>query len=325
MTATTLAITNAETYANIGLVLGTSGSYSEWPTAFQDDAKRIIRAGRRKLFMAHPWSFLEHDCQIVTTPSTTVTGVCANGVITTSGSAIPASMTGNYKAYPNTDGGLYDISAQSGTIAGSTITLVNNSAANDFVSQTVSLYKFRYALPSNFAAFIDPVCVENWQTGTQLSEYGTLPEFQIRGSLNKINTTIGPPEIFAVTHDVTAETGDVSPYLLVYPLMDDAYVLKTRIRIQPGDASAEEGATFHPIFSEILLEAILSQAEIMYCKADKTHTQLFAELLPLAIQRDKQMRGTRHLLPKNICRSERQNDRIAAQRAEIDISGALIS
>lgn len=326
----TLAITNDEIYAAIGLILGTNRAYAEWSQSLKDDSHRIIRAGRRKMFMAYAWSFLEHDYPIVTSPSTTVTGVCVNGVITTSGSAIPASMTGNYKVYPNTDGGLYDVSAQSGTIAGSTITLVDTSAANDFASQTVTLYKYRYALPSNWAAFIDPITVENWQFGTQLSEYGTLPEFQIRGTLNSVNTVIGPPEIFAITHDVTAETGDFSPYLLMYPLMDNAYTLKTRIRIEPGDALADAtgfvaatDAVFHHSFSELLMEAILAQAEIMYGKPT-THSAIFSEVLQLAIQRDRQMKGTRGMLSRDTMRSERQLDRLAARRASIDLTNAIL-
>lgn len=320
----TLAITNAEVYGNIGTVLGISGTYASWPERTQDDADRIIRAGRRKTFMAHNWSFLEQYYNIVTTPVATVTGVCVNGVITTSGSTIPASLTGNYKAAPQTDGGLYDISAQSGTIVGSTITLVNTAAANDFASQTVNLYQYRYALPSNFASFVEPVVVENWQDNVQLCEYGLLPEFQFRGTLNKTNVITGAPEIFSVTHDVASETGIFSPYLLVYPLMEDSYTLKCKLRIQPGDALAENAEVFHPIFSELLLEGILAQAEIMYGKQPQVHVGLFAELLPAAIKVDKQMRGRQTILPREMKMNEIDRDRQAIRRAEIDLSDALI-
>lgn len=316
----TLAITNAEIYGNIGTVLGVSGAYATWPTRVQDDAGRIIRAGRRKMFMAYNWSFLEQHYPIVTSPATTVTGVCVNGVITTSGSTIPASMTGNYKVYPQTTGGLYDVAAQSGTIAGSTITLVDTSAANDFASQTITLYKYRYALPSNFASFDGPVVVENWNNSTQLSEYATLPEFQLRGVLNSVNTLVGPPEVFSVTHDVTSETGAFSVYLLVYPLLATAYTLKTKIRIQPGDSLAELAEVFPAVFSELLQEAILAQAEIMYCKTPAVHAQLFGELLPAAIKVDKQMRGTRTLLPRENSQSESNLDRQAIRTATITVA-----
>lgn len=330
----TLAINNTEIYAQIGLILGTNRLYAQWPSDMQSDAQRIIRAGRRKFFLAYAWSFLEANYPIVTAPSTTLTGVCVNGVITTSGGTLPASMAGNFKIYPQTDGGLYDVSAQSGTIAGSTITLVDTSAARDFNSQTIKLYQYRYALPSNFSAFIDPIVVENWQDGTQLSEYGTLPEFQIRGTLNQINTVVGPPEIFAITHDLAttaaAETGVFAPYLLVYPLMDNAYTLKTRIRIEPGDSLTDVSGfvsatdpVSHPIFSECLMEAILAQAEIMYGKPT-THSAIFSEVLQLAIQRDRQMKGTRGMLSRDTMRSERQLDRLAARRASIDLTNAIL-
>lgn len=331
---TSLAITNSEIYASIGLILGTNRAYAQWPSDMQSDAQRIIRAGRRKFFLAYQWSFLEHDLPIVTSPSTTVTGVCVNGVITTSGSTIPANMAGNYKIYPQSNGGLYDVAAQSGTTIGSTITLVDTSAARDFNSQTITMYQYRYALPANFSAFIDPIVVENWQDGVQLSEYAILPEFQIRGTLNQVNTCVGPPEIFAITHDLgttaAAETGAFVPYLLTYPLMDNAYTLKTRIRIEPGDSLSDvtgfvsaTDAVSHPIFSECLLEAILAQAEIMYGKPP-THTQIFSDVLQLAVKRDKMMKGTRQLLSRDTMRSERQLDRLAARRASIDLTNAIL-
>lgn len=314
----TLAIDNDEIFANIGTVLGinTSGNL---PPQTADDFDRIIRGGRRKLFLAYDWSFLQHDYPISTSPVTEITGSCVNGVITTA-DTIPLLMAGSYKLVPEDEGGLYDIASQTLT----TITLNNTSSTLDFDSQTIKLYRYRYALPSNWAAFIDPIVVENWETSTQLSEYGTIPEFQLRGTLNTVNTVTGPPEAFAVTHDVEAETGTVSPYLLVYPLLETGYVLKTRIRIQPGDALAEVGAVMHPIFSEILMEAILAQAEIMYGKQPQTHVQLYTALLPAAIKVDKQMRGTRRLLPREALMSDASRERIAIQRCEIDLTNALL-
>lgn len=312
----TLAITNDEIYGNIGTILGIAGAFADWPSRVQDDAGRIIRAGRRKMFMAYNWSFLEQYYPIVTSPSTTVTGSCSNGVITVTAGSIPSTMAGNYKIYPQTNGGLYDVVSQ--TV--STITLVDTSAANDFASQTITLYRYRYPLPSNFASFDGPVVVENWQTSTQLSEYATLPEFQLRGVLNSVNTVAGPPEVFAVTHDVTSETGVFTPYLLVYPLLTTAYTLKTKIRIQPGDSLDEAGTVFPAIFSELLQEAILAQAEIMYCKQPQVHVPLFGELLPAAIKVDKQMRGTRTLLPREMSRSESNLDRQAIRTATITVA-----
>lgn len=330
----TLAINNTEIYAQIGLILGTNRTYAQWPSDLQSDADRIIRAGRRKFFLAYQWSFLEQDYDFVTISSSTVVGSCLNGLVTTSGSTIPNSMAGNYKLAPQVDGGLYDVISQSGTAIGSTIQLADNSVEFNFNPQTLTLYKFRYQLPTNFSAFLDPIVVENWQDGTQLSEYATLPEFQIRGTLNQINTVIGPPEIFAITHDLgttsAEETGVFVPYIVMYPLMDTSYTLKTRIRIEPGDALADvSGFTAatdpvsHPIFSECLMEAILAQAEIMYGKPP-THTAIFSEVLQLAIKRDRMMKGTRGFLPRANLRSERELDRLAARRATVSLANATI-
>lgn len=319
MTLSTLDVTNAETYGSIGTILGIAGTYATWPSQTQADADRIIRAGRRKFFMAANWRFLEQYYPIVTSPVSTVVGVCANGVITVTSGSIPSSMTGNYKVYPQTDGGLYDVSAQ----GASSITLVDTSAANDFVSQTISLYKYRYALPANFAAFLDPIVIENWSSSTQLSEYGSLPEFQIRGALNSVNTVTGPPEAFAITHDVASETGIFSPYILMYPLMENAYTLKTKIRIQPGDALAEVGSVMNGIVAECLLAAILWQAELMYGKP-QSHKDVFEAFLPLAIKVDKQMKGTRQMLPRANNMTEAQLDRIAIRLASVDLTNAII-
>ena len=291
----TLAINNAEIKESLALILGANRDEGEWDDQIFADVNRVIRAGRRKFFMASDWSFLESNIQFVTEAPLTLTGSCVNGTITITAGTVPDPAIGYYKVAPQTDGNVYDIASSFPT----SIVLVDTSVT--FTDQSIILYRYAYDLPTNFSAFIDPVVVENnADDSTQLSEYATLPDFQVTGSLNRNRIVTGFPEIFATTQAVDAETGDFSFFLLVYPFPAAAttYVIKSRIRIYPGDALDEPGDIFHPVFSELMSEAIYAQAEIMFKGQPGVHTQLFGSLLPAAIKRDREMRGVRRLLPR---------------------------
>lgn len=324
-----LAIQNQELYENIALVIGVNRDPELWDDEIFADANRVIRAGRRKFFMVHNWSFLEDNIQFITEAPTKYVGSCVNGVITLTdqydedddliGSVtLPDDPVGYYKIVPQTDPGVYDLT----DFDVAEFTLADTSV--DFDEQDILIYKYAYDLPSNFSAFMDPIVVEN-NDCSQLTEYATLPDFQTSGILNRSRIVTGPPEIFSIAQAVDAESGDFSCFLTVYPFPAEGaqYVLKTRIKIMPGDGLDELGDVFNPMFSEILQECILAQGEIMYKGTAGIHTELFGQLLPAAILRDKQLRGTRRLLPRHSNYSANPNAEI--RRAEITwADGALL-
>lgn len=315
----TLAISNAETLANIALVLGISRTPSEWDSEVTADVNRIIRSGRRKFFMSNSWQFLQQDYSILTeAPLIITSGTIINGVLTIGG--LPADPVGNYKVVPNTTGGIYDIAS---TVAGVSITLTNTSI-NSAAAEKITLYRYRYPLPANFGAFLDPVVVENWSDVTQLREYNTIPYFETLGIINRNLFQTGPPEIFAVNSEPVldgsgaSESGTYTYFFYLYPLVDARYVIRMRFTVQPGDTLtlSTSADTIHSVFSELMEEAILSSAEIMYLRAPGVHTAMFAQLLPAAIKKDKEMDGTRRLLPR---RKQRRLDNAQIRTASVTI------
>lgn len=325
-----LAIQNSELRENIAQVIGVGPDPDDnWDDDTYAAVDRAIRAGRRKFFLANNWMFLENDYQFITDLPVTLTASCANGVVTVTSGTIPAAVVGYYKVVPQgavpavtTDSvGVYDIAIYD---TANQFTLADTSA--NFTPQSIKLYKYAYDLPAAFAAFVDPVIVENWQDGRQLSEYATLPEFQVMGPLNRHTIVTGPPEIFCVSQSADAETGDFSFFIQLYPFQPTdtnvRYVIKSRIKVQPGDALNELGDVFHPVFSELMQEFILAQAELMFKHKPGVHSALVSDLLPAAIKRDREMRGTRRLLPRE---TRRRADNLEIRRAEINLSAALTS
>lgn len=292
----TLDITNSELKSNLALVCGVARDPVDWDAQIIADMNRIIRAGRRRFFMAHQWQFLEQDYEFAVTGPTTGTGTATAGVITLTAGTAPSNATAfQYKVVLETTGGIYDISSTNGS---NTITLFDTGVTSA-ASETVKWYKYKYALPTNFEAFIDPIVVENWVAGSQLREYASIPDFQLTGLHNTNTLYTGAPEFFAISQEPVSEEGTFSTYLTMYPLIDDTYVLKTRIRILPGDALAIGTAVASPIISELMQEFILSAAETMFKGVPGIHTAMVAELLPLAIKKDMEMKGTRKLLPRD--------------------------
>jgi hypothetical protein len=321
----TLALSNAETLANVGMMLGVGRTPSQWDPEVTADVNRIVRSGRRKFFTSHQWQFLQQNFNITTEAPLVVTGAFVAGVLTLGG-GLPSDPVGNYKVVPGTTGGIYDIAA--GT-PGTSITLddttVNTAAAT---TETITLYRYRFPLPSNFANFVGPVVVENWQFLNQLQEYHTIPQFEALALHNGSQVVTGPPQIFSVNSNTVNngtdnnESGTFNYYFFAYPLIDKVYILKTFINIQPGDALALSTDTANPLFAECLQEAILSSAEVMYLRNPGVHTAMFNQLLPLAIKRDQQLDGVRRMLPRR--RRGHHYDNSQIRTANIDISGALV-
>lgn len=290
----TLALTNDEVYASLGALLGISRTYTEWDSVTLADVNRIIRSGRRRFFSAAPWSFLEMNYPLVTTaPQSTGTVTMVNGVVTLSGATWPSDVVDNYVV--EIDGGVYSVASRDSSTQ---ITLNDVDSTTDADAGTSYVaYKFSYALPSNFAGFLDPITREN---NTQLKEYATLPEWTVRAVGNRTSVRSDEPEIFSLMQIPASTTGIPAWYLRLYPLPDKVYVLHTRIRIQPEDTLdlSTSLPVAHAVFAECMLEAILAAGELAANDKRGEHHERFVELLAEAIKKDKSMKGTRSLRPQ---------------------------
>ena len=226
-----LGITNTEIKANMATILAVSRDPNEWDADTIADADRFIREGRRRLFDAHDWYFLKKDETFVTVvPVDTGTVTATAGLVTVAaGPTLPTDLATNYLFSPTTAGGLYGIASQ----AGVTFTL-NDTSLTIAVAEDYNLYKYRYDMPSNFAAWLDPIRIENRDKFVWLNEYHTIPEYTLNRVKREGTIRTGEPEDFAVAQIVNSETGTPSMFLEVYPLPVAAHILSGRMRITPG-------------------------------------------------------------------------------------------
>lgn len=285
-----LSLSNEEIYKQLATTVGISRNPAAWDDQTLEDMDRCIRSGRRRFFAAHDWSWLEASCVINTKePFNDGTVAATAGVVDVTGGTVPTDAAGQ-KFAPDA-GLLYDINARTDA---DTFTLhdtsVDITAGSDY-----KIYFTRYPLPANFAAFTSPITVEN---NTVVRESVIFPEWTARAFGNQKSLRVGKPELFSITQEVAAETGIPSYYLNVYPLPDQLYSLRFTVRIQPGDALEEEGDVFPHTYAEIMLEAILAAAEVMYNDdMQGPHNLRFAQLLPEFIQKDRIAKSIRNMYP----------------------------
>jgi hypothetical protein len=290
----TLSLSNAEVYANLATLMGIARDSANWSTQTEDDVERIVRMGRRKLFAAHDWSFLEQRITLRTVvPITTGTVTIVAGVCTFTSAIVPTDAI-NYVLVPvDSDGevtGVYPIGAYTDT----THCTLEDTSVNAAALTTFTLYKYRIALASNFGGWLDPITFDN---NTEIQELGTLPEWITRGFAGRNVVKTGRPQVFSVTQIVSEETGIPAYYLTMYPLPEQVYIMHARMRVQPGDALTEVADVCPAMFAEIMMAAILSAAEIMYHDEQGVHTANYERLLPDFIRKDRLMRGTRNVRP----------------------------
>lgn len=288
----TLAIDNDEIYARLAMLCGVSRDPDDWDSTTSADMDRIIRAGRRKLFSAYDWSFLEIRHRFATVePYETGTVTIVSGVVTLAGGTFPTGAAGQ-RLY--VDGNIYEVNTRDN---GTQLTLYDTSIDADAGSEFV-LYSTKYSLPSNYSAIVGPVTIENSEVSAELQELPVLPEHQVRGLASNQRAYSTRPKAFSVFHTLDEETGIPTYFLDLYPLPDRVYEVTVRVRIAPGDALAEVDEVFPAEFSELLLEAILAAAEQIWMDKADFHTELFNKMLPDFIRKDKVAQGVRRLLPR---------------------------
>jgi hypothetical protein len=288
-----LSITNSEIKARLAMQMGINRDDGEWSATNLSDANRIIRAGRRKLFSAYDWSFLEVRHNIaIPAPLTTGTITIVNGVVTLVGSTFPTDVANQY-LYAG--GGLYQINTRDSATQLTLLDLTVDLAA----LSTYAVHYTRFALPANFSAVVGPFTIENSQISCALQELPVIPEHQVRGLLSNRTAYTAQPKCFSIFHTVDAETGIPSHFVNIYPFPDVEYLATVRVRILPGDSLAELGDVCGAEYAEILLEAILAACEQLYNDQAGLHTELFQKMLPDFIRKDKVAQGVRRLLPRD--------------------------
>lgn len=295
----TLALTNAELYAELGRVLGINRSYSELDAVTQADVDRIIRSGRRRFFSANNWKFLKQDLPItIAAPTDTGTVTIVSGVVTFAGAAVIPATVANYIFAPE-GGGAYSITTRT---SDTEMTLADTTVNADALS-TFTLYQVKYDLPANFGGWEGPIAIENYD-GVKLNESRNFPEYVIRSFANRQTVRTGRPELFTVMSTTDAETAIATHQLSIYPLPDQLYILSSRIKINAGDTLdlADSAVSADPTFTECYKEAVLSAAEVIAFNQPGTHALRYKELLVEAIRQDNAMAGVRYGRPRGAVR-----------------------
>ncbi len=315
----TLALTNAELYAEIGQVLGISRLRADWDTATtQGDVDRMIRSGRRRFFSAHNWRFLHENLTIVTqAPITAGTTTIVAGAVTLTTAWSDFANFADYLFAPS-GGGAYSI-ASSPTPTNTTFTLDDTTINEDALS-TYNLYRIAYDLPAAFGGWQGPITIEDYD-GRTLNESRNFPEYTLRMFENRRTVRTDIPSLFTVRSTPDSETAIATHQLVLYPLPDEVYVLESRYRISAGDtlALSESAISADPVFTECYKESVLAAVEVIAFGQPGAHSARFKELLVEAVRQDNAMAGVRHGRPRRSSRRLPRNYELIV--GTVDLSG----
>lgn len=289
-----LSLTNTEVKARLAMVLGVDRDSANWDANLTADVDRIIRSGLRRFYSANDWKFLRRHYPIPTVaPKEDGTVTIVSGVVTFSGAtALPSDVDSRYLFTTST--GVYEIDTRD---SDSQLTLIDTSVDAD-AGSSYALYKHRYDLPTNFGGFVGPVAIGN---DTYLRETAVIPEFEIRGLQNLVTVQTGQPKLFAISHTIADEDLNVPTYYMeVWPLPDAVYVVDADIKLVPGDTLSGTDSTTntHPAFSNVILEAILTEGEVAMGVSNGVHEQRFLDALVGAVEKDRRMNGVRRSLAR---------------------------
>lgn len=284
------------------MVAGVSRDSTQWDAQTLADFNSCVRSGRRQFYAAYDWNFLTHNITIpVLGPFKTGTIAVVNGVVTLTGGTWPSTAAGQRIAFGDA---VYEINTRD---SNTQLTLFDTAV--DAVALTkFTLYTTRYSLPASFGSFVGPVTVEAVESGwcCEAQETAILPEFEIRRLLSRATAyeTAGSgrgPILFSITRTIASTEIGLPVYLLeLYPLPDQAYTIRSMIRITPGDSLSEAGATelVHASFAELMRLSIMAATEVKYNGQAGVNASMFQMELPKYIKRDKVAGGARRLMPR---------------------------
>lgn len=294
MAVTSLQLNFTEIGQALGTYLSVNRTRANWSSTMEADAVNIIRAGLRKFYYpqplgpgqpAHQWSFLKPWFTTTTNiPYSTGTITGTNGAITGSGTAFPSTAADWWFI---AGGAYYEVASYTNGIS---ITLVDGVI--DFAAGTsYELRRYRYSLPSDF------VSIDGRLTyAADESEIFRSLEYRSEEFIRRLyqdgekDTWAEEPMYYSIYPATPAATAIQSWYLILWPSPTAIYHLRGRYNIQMADLDATNlyppGGAQH---SQAILEAVLSEAELMLNDVPGPHTQRFMELLAASISLDRQI------------------------------------
>ncbi len=241
-----------------------------------------IRDGLHDVYTAHNWSFFRPIKDISTTaPYSTGTVTVAGGVVTLVGGTWPSwAAEGILKV----DDNYYSVSLRN---SGTAITL-NDASFTEVSASSFQLARPEIELPSAFEAISGDSDLTYYPAQNNLyPPVRQRDDKQIR-TWQQEDPFYNRPVYYSVRTVEFDPTVGSRKRLALYPTPDAAYVLRVPMILRP---TMIDSTNQYPVggetLSQVILEACLAAAERNYDEQAKLHRERFMELLPLAIQADR--------------------------------------
>ena len=275
-------------------VFGIRSGYSTDQTT---DIENAINDGLRDVYAAHDWSFF-HPVTAITTsaPYSTGTITIADGVATLVddvGSLVTAAFPSwAAQGVLKVDDGYYEVDSRYGD---NQVTLEDTSVSADALS-SYEICRHEYDLPASYEKIDGELTYEPGE-----SDYYPAIKARQEGELRRRlqdNAYTDRPLYYALRRAEFDPTVGSRWRIVLYPTPDAAYMLYAPMKLRP---TSLDSTNKYPVggekLSQLILEACLASAERLYDGAVGIHSKRFQELLPLAIQADKEASTPRTLGP----------------------------
>lgn len=248
-----------------------------------DDIDDCIRDGLRRVYAAHDWSFFKPVEDISTTaPYTTGTVEVVDGVVTLTTGTFPSwSADGTLKA----DSNYYSIATRD---SDSQVTLDDTTVDIDS-GTTYELGRPEIPLAATFEAVANDSDLTYYPDQNELYPPVRQRHDQAIRTYQQNDPYFDRPYFYSVrTVEFDPTTGS-RKRLAFYPSPDAVYVLRVPMILRPTMIDA---TNLYPVGGEtlaaVIQEACLAAAEHNLDDGEGIHEKRFQELLPAAIQADKE-------------------------------------
>lgn len=268
------------------------GIRTGFSTEEQDNINDCVHDGLRRVYAAHPWSFLRPVADVTTTaPYATGTITVAAGVVTLVGGTFPSWAAD----------GVLQVSSQYYSAASrdsdTQITLDDTTAT---VSSAASYQLARPEIPldsafdsiandSDLTYYPSP---DTWYPPVKWRHDATIR--QLEGN----NPEFDRPVFYSVRTVRFDATVGSRKVLAMYPAPDQAYTLRVPMILRPvliDDTNIY--AIGGEVLSQVILEACLAAAEHNLDDREAVHEKRFQELIGLAIRDDQERSSPTSLGP----------------------------
>jgi hypothetical protein len=281
------------------------------------DVEDCISDGLRDVYTAHSWSFLRPLKQITTVePYTTGTVTIVAGVVTLDSGTFPSWAASGVL---EVDNDFYVVSTRDGNTQ---VTLTDTSATAS-AGSSYKLSRYEYDLPTGFESIEGPLTYEPGK-----SDFYPPVEFRHDDEVRRLlqdNPECDRPKYFSIRTVEFDPTEGSLRRIAFYPTPDDVYVLTARMNLRPvGIDSTNEYPIGAEILSQVILEACLAAAERNFDDGNGVHTKRFFELLPLAIQQDKEASTPTTLGPDRSESYSRERVPFTSQMGDVTFNGTIM-